>query len=48
MIMSNTENNATNPDQNTETNASDSKADAVAIFFLIAIAVSAMIFLANG
>ena len=51
MTMSYTENNATNPDYNAQSNESvseDSKADAIAIFFLIAIACGAMIFLANG
>tara|TARA_R110000772_G_scaffold212502_1_gene323071 strand:+ start:483 stop:617 length:135 start_codon:yes stop_codon:yes gene_type:complete len=44
MTMSNTEQNITD----TENNEADSRADAIAIFFLIAIAVGAMIFLANG
>jgi hypothetical protein len=42
-IMTDTENNSSNP----EFNDADSKADAIAIFCLIAIAVGAMIYLAN-
>lgn len=48
MTMSYTEHNATNADSNPETNEADSRADAFAIFFLIAIAVGAMVFLAYG
>jgi len=43
-IMTDTENNSSTP----EFNDADSKADAIAIFCLIAIAVGAMIYLANS
>lgn len=41
--MSDTENNSSN----TEFNEADSKADAIAIFCLVVIAVAAMVYLAN-
>jgi hypothetical protein len=41
--MSDSENNSSN----TEFNEADSKADAIAIFFLVVIAVATMVYLAN-